>query len=101
MPPKDLDEYIWWLMDQKPELEQTPQDIKKDLHAQLAGRLDTLINSAILAAMPPSSLEEFDSILEKNDPAATQAFCEEKIPDLNEVVAKALLRFKEDYLGTV
>ena len=28
MPPKDLDEYIWWLMDQTPELEKTPKDVK-------------------------------------------------------------------------
>ena len=101
MPPKDLDEYIWWLMDQKPELEKTPKEVKVELHKQLSERMEALVNAAIVAALPPSSLEEFQKVLDQNDQNATVAFCESKIPNMDEVVAKALMQFKEDYLGAV
>lgn len=101
MPPKDLDEYIWWLMDQKPELEKTPKEVKVELHKQLSERMEALVNAAIVAALPTSSLEEFEKVLEKEDQQAVIAFCESKIPNMDEVVARALLQFKEDYLGAV
>lgn len=101
MPPKDLDEYIWWLMDQKPELEKTPKEVKVELHKQLSERMEALVNAAIVAALPPSSLEEFEKVLDEQDQEAAIKFCESRIPNMDEVVARALLQFKEDYLGAV
>lgn len=75
--------------------EETLKQIKLDLHERLEDR----INAAILEHMPPEKLEEFDSLLDAADESATQAFCKKNISNLDEVVAAALVAFRQTYLG--
>lgn len=75
--------------------EETLKQIKLDLHE----RLDDRINAAILEHMPPERVEEFDKILDSADELAIQAFCKNAISNFDEVVAAALVAFRQTYLG--
>ena len=100
MPPADLPSYVGWVIDQKPELRDTPDDVKRELQQQLEERLEDLINAALLAAMPPNELEFFEKLLTHGTKKQIQDFCESTIPNMEEIVADVLLRFRNDYVGT-
>lgn len=69
---------------------------KKDL----TDRLENRLNAAILEKMPPQYLEEFEKILDKQNEEETQAFCNEKIPNLPEILAAELAEFRVIYLNS-
>lgn len=73
--------------------------ILAELRSDLQGRVEKHVNVALLAALPPQELPEFDRILASGDTAATQEFLQTKIPDAANVVAAALLRFRDTYLS--
>ena len=98
MPPKDLPSYVRWVIDQKPELKETPEDIKVELQSQLEERLSDLINVALIDAMPESELPYFEKLLTHGTGAQIQEFCQENIADMDEIVAGVLLQFRNDYL---
>lgn len=70
--------------------------IKEDLKA----RVEDKINIAILGALPPDKLAEFESLLDqKSDARKIQSFCRGQIANLDEVLAAALLEFRSTYLN--
>lgn len=99
MPPKDLPSYVSWVIDQKPELKETPDDIKVVLKRQLEERLENLVNAALLAELPPEELEHFDKLLGHGTEKQIQDFISTNIPNSEEVVAGVLVRFRNEYLG--
>lgn len=70
-------------------------ELKKDLE----DRLEQRINAALVAALPPEKLEEFDDLLETADTGAIQRYCQEHIPNIDQVVADELIRFEMSYLN--
>lgn len=68
--------------------------IKKDL----LDRVEDCINAAILEHMPEGKMKEFDALLDGANEKEIQVFCNDNIENLDEVIAKALVRFKEVYL---
>jgi hypothetical protein len=99
MAPKDLDQYVGWVLSQKPELEQVDPEVLKQLRQDLVVRLEDQINAAILAAMPPEQVPFLQQLLERSGQAEVEKFCRRYIPDLSELVAGVLVRFKVSYLG--
>ena len=70
--------------------------IKKDL----LDRVEDCINAAILEHMPKNKMKEFDALLDSANEKEIQAFCSDNIENLNEIIAEALMRFRETYLNT-
>ncbi len=71
--------------------------VRVEMSKELEERLDDLINRALLNALPPDQLTEFERIL--GEPQADpQAFIAASIPNMNEIVADVLIRFRSDYL---
>lgn len=99
MPPKDLEQYVDWVLGQKPELEQTDPAVKEQLKKDLVSRLEDQINVAILAALPPGEVNTFEQMLARSGKDELQKFCQDRIPNLEEVVAGVLVKFKISYLG--
>ncbi len=99
MPPKDLPSYVTWVVDQKPELRATPQEIKDELYPELQGRLEALINTAVLAALPQDQLAHFERLLEHGSQKDIQEFCHQAVPNMDEIVARILVQFRNEYLG--
>src|SRR4051812_37791922 len=99
MPPKDLPSYVRWVIDQKPEFRNLEDAVKAEISLQLEERLEQLINSAILAAMPESELDYFEKLLTHGTEQQIQDFCQQNIPDMDELIAGVLLQFRNEYVG--
>lgn len=65
----------------------------------LRERVEDHINAALLAAMPPEKLEEFDQVLARGNAEEAQNFCSANIDNIGEVTAAALAGFRASYLG--
>ena len=99
MPPQDLPSYVKWVVDQNPELHDTPDDIKAELYPELQERLESLINTALLAAMPEAELPYFERLLEHGSDEDVQQFCQQNVPNMEEIISRILLQFRNEYLG--
>lgn len=76
-----------------------PIEVMNQLRDDLASRAEDLINAQVLAHMPEDKLEDFEKVLNEKDDEKIQAFCNENIKNLDEVVAAAMLKLKKIYLG--
>lgn len=74
-------------------------DVLTELKNDLVDRVEGHINATVLENMPPEKIEEFEKIVESGNEVEIQEFCQRHISNLDEVVAKALLRFRSVYLG--
>jgi hypothetical protein len=99
MPPKDLNEYVDWILDQKPNLQNVDAEVKEQLRHDFVGRLEDQINAAIVAEMSEAQIGEFERVLDTQNPEAIQAYCTKAVPNTADIVAEVLLRFKTQYLG--
>ena len=71
------------------------KEIKNDLNDQLEDH----INAAILEHMPSDKLPQFEAKLDSGSAEEIQTFCKKAIPNLDEVTAGVLLKFRQTYLG--
>lgn len=69
--------------------------VKKDL----LDRVEDRVNAVIIEKLPPESLEEFEKILDGADEKEIQPFCQQRIPNLDQVIAAELLAFRQTYLN--
>ena len=67
--------------------------------ADLAARAEDKIKAAIFDNIPADKLEEFNRLMEQPDAEALQSFIKASIPDLEQLVAQALMEFRASYLG--
>ena len=96
-PPQDLPGYVAWLMDDNPAMREEESAVRVEMAKELEERLEELINRALLEALPPAQLTEFERIL--GEPQADpQAFLAANIPNMNEILADVMIRFRLDYL---
>lgn len=73
-------------------------EVKEQIKSDLSGRIEKRINAVILENMPADKLEEFDRLLDIGDSEEIQKFCHENIFNLDELIAEALIDFREVYL---
>lgn len=99
MPPKDIEEYVAWVLNQKPGFDQVDKEVQAEMKKLYVDSLQDQINAAILKAMPADKMAEFDRLLSGDNKEAVQLFCDANIPDLKEIIASVLINFKEVYVG--
>jgi hypothetical protein len=87
------------LIKQKPEFKDLNNESLSAIKEDLKSRAENYINISILKTIPESKLEEFEKLLDENDANQIQAFCSQNIPDLNQIVAMALMNFRDSYLN--
>ncbi|MDO8584133.1 MAG: DUF5663 domain-containing protein [bacterium] len=93
-----LGDFVGQLLEKKG-LTNVAPDVLAELRKDLEDRLEQRINAALVAALPPDKLEEFDDLLETAGTPAIQAYCQENIPNMDQVVADELIRFEMSYLN--
>lgn len=76
-----------------------PTEVMEQLRSDLVVRAENLINAEILANMPESLLDDFEKKLNGGNDEEIQVFCKQNIPNLDEVVANALIKLKNIYLA--
>ncbi|MDD2823283.1 MAG: hypothetical protein PHQ59_04375 [Candidatus Daviesbacteria bacterium] len=80
----------------------TPVDetMREQLLLELYARLDSFITTTIVENMDPQNLDAFIKLNEENHPREEiEAFIKEKMPDADQVFAKAFIDFRDLYLG--
>ncbi|MDP3795360.1 MAG: DUF5663 domain-containing protein [bacterium] len=92
------EEFLERLLGEK-DLSDVDPEVRAQMKNDLRERLEDRINAAILAKMPTDKLEEFERLLENTDPGEVQSFCQTHVPNLPEVVAEAMLGFRQTYLN--
>lgn len=93
----DIKGFVDTLIEEKqiPELD---SDVLNQMKLDLEDRVESLINARILQNIPSDSLEEFEKKLDEETDENVMIFCKEKIPNLDEIIANALMDFRKIYL---
>ena len=92
-----LEEFIDKLVEEKGLLG-LDGDVLNQVKEDLLDRLEDRINAAILENMPEGKMKEFDALLDGANEKEIQEFCSDNIENLDDVIAEALIRFREAYL---
>ncbi|OHA01526.1 MAG: hypothetical protein A3H71_03265 [Candidatus Sungbacteria bacterium RIFCSPLOWO2_02_FULL_48_13b] len=93
-----LDAYVGRLLEEKG-IKDVGDEVLEQLKKDLRDRVEDRINAATLEHMPPQNLEEFESLLDSGDDNKLQAFIREHVADLDQVIAGALVQFRNVYLN--
>ncbi len=80
-------------------LEGLDPEVLDEVRTDLLSRVEDRINASLLANLPPDKLPEFNALLDEGDAEKIQAFTSSSIPNVNEVVAEALMGFRATYLN--
>ena len=76
--------------------------MREEMIKELYARLDNFITTAIIDNLPPEHMDAFIKLNEEKKPQPEiEAFLKEKMPNYQEVFAKAFAEFRDLYLGNV
>lgn len=95
----NLEQYVDKLLSEK-QLPDLGPEVIAQMKSDLLSRVEDRINAALIEHLNPDQMKEFDSLLETNNEADVQDFLKRAIPDLETVIATALINFRAIYLGT-
>ena len=77
-----------------------PQKLKDEMKSDLYGRLENFLLTSLIQALPNEASVEFEKMMDNQPNVETiQVFFKEKISDIEDVSARALLEFRDVYLG--
>ncbi len=76
-----------------------PKEVQDQMHEDLMARVNDRINAAVLAAMSPTHVEEFEKVVDSGNVEAIQKFCSDHVPGIDEIVAHELILLKSSYLS--
>lgn len=76
-------------------------EVYTQLKNDLMGRAQTIVDATVLRHLPDNKIPEFEKLLDDDatEPAALEQFCHTHIPNLDEIIAAALVNFRARYLG--
>lgn len=96
--PVVLNEFVDRLVQEKGIAEQD-EEINNQIKEDLKSRIEDRVNAAIVAHLPPEKLTEFERVLREETAEQAKKFCEAHIPNLMDVMAEAMLGFRQTYLA--
>jgi hypothetical protein len=94
----DLASFVDRLMAEKG-LDGLDEAVRAEVKNDLISRLEDRVNAALLAHMPAENAAELETVLESKDEKHIQDFIAASIPNSKEVVAEALMSFRQTYLN--
>lgn len=74
-------------------------EVLLQIKSDLMDRMEERINATILENIPSEKIEEFSDLLDGSSAEDIQLYCRRNIPNLDEVIAQALLEFRNTYLS--
>ncbi|MFA5184384.1 MAG: DUF5663 domain-containing protein [Patescibacteria group bacterium] len=93
-----LEQFVSRLLEEK-KLVSLELEVLKQAKEDLLSKAEDKVKAAIFDNIPGDKLEEFSRVMEANDEAKLQSFIQAAVPNLEQVVAQALLEFRTAYLG--
>lgn len=97
--PAELDQFVDKLLEEAKLPDLAPEVIAQ-MKSDLLSRVEDRINAALISHMDAEQMKQFDQLLEANSDSEVQQFLKDAIPDLETVIATALISFRSTYLGT-
>lgn len=77
-------------------------DMREEMIKELYTRLDSFLTSTIVNNLPAENIDEFIKMNEeKRSQAEIESYLKDKMPDAEDVFAKAFMEFRDLYLGNV
>lgn len=97
--PLDLEDFAENLLRQKGLIDLSA-DTLRQMKLDIVTRLEKVTNGVMVANLKDDDLKEFESMLDKDAPPEDiQGFVERKIPDLDQKLGLAYMKFRDIYLG--
>ncbi len=93
-----LSEFIDRLIEEK-RFAVTDTDVLRQIRSDLTERVEDRVNATILENIPTEKLEEFSAFLDRANAEQIQEYCRKNIPNLDELIAEALVGFRDTYLN--
>ena len=93
-----IGEFIKRLIEEK-NFQNLEYEVMEQIKSDLTERIEDRINVTILENIPKEKLEEFNAVLDNANSEEIQAFCQNNIANMDEVIAKSLLDFRNTYLN--
>jgi hypothetical protein len=94
-----IDQFVDKLIQEK-NMEGLGPEVLQQIKFDLKSRVEDRVNAAILTALPQSKLVEFEKLLDsKSSSDKITDFCRQNISNLDNVLAEALLAFRNTYLN--
>ncbi len=77
------------------------EEILTQMKKDLESRVEDRINAEMLAALPADRVEDFEALVnqESSDANSIHEYLREHVPGFDEVVANALMSFRNTYLN--
>lgn len=94
----EIDQFVDKLLEEK-NLPELGPEVLAEMKKDLVSRVEDRINTALIFNMSPEQLQRFNQLLDSDNESETQAFLKTEIPDLETVIASALINFRATYLG--
>jgi hypothetical protein len=96
-----MDQYVNQLLKDQGVPENLDPEVRQQLIAELNGRISDFINRRLVDSMSDEALPPFEAMLDQQpvDQQQVQQYINEHVPNMNDVVTKALLEFRTIYLG--
>jgi hypothetical protein len=93
-----LELYVSKLIEEK-NFQNITSEVVTQIKADLMTRVEDRINAVIIKNMPEEKNDEFDKMLDSASDEEIRVFCGENIPNLDELIAEELVRFRKIYLN--
>jgi hypothetical protein len=74
-------------------------DVLAEVRSDLLSRLEDRVNAALLAHLPAEKSSELEKLLDAGEDKAIQDFISTSVPNVQEVIAEALMTFRQTYLN--
>lgn len=94
----ELEQFVNKLLEEAALPDLGPEVISQ-MKSDLLSRVEDKINAALISHMNTDQMKQFDVLLEANNDSEVQQFLKDAIPDLETVIATALISFRSTYLG--
>jgi len=85
-----INAFVDRLIEEK-ELHILEKDLVQEIRIDLVERAQDKVNMAIITNLPDDKLDAFNKLTRTGDLVALQKFCQEAIPNIEEVIAQSLL----------
>jgi len=96
----DLQAFVDKLVMEKEDFKSLSPDVLAQIKNDLLERVENRIDAVVVSNLSETDLEEFNKMIEsKKSDEEIQGFCNEKIPDLAQLIATELINFQQTYLS--
>lgn len=92
-----LDKFIDQLITEKGLSDKDPE-VAQQIRTDLWELLDRKLDAVILTNLPEEKLGDFEALIDTGEPEAVKEFISKNVPNLDEVIARGLLEFRQAYI---